>query len=74
MSTQNGQSQRRSNSSTQQRVAYGKDVEIKSEGRAGLQGRTPSLDDVLNQIRGERERGDLHVTNSNMFGSHCLVA
>ena len=41
----------------QQRVAYGREVEIKhsddSNGHTGLQRRTPSLDDVLNQIRGE---------------------
>ena len=41
----------------QQRVAYGRDVEVKhsddNSGHTGLQKRTPSLDDVLNQIRGE---------------------
>ena len=37
-------------------MAYGRDVEVKHDvnsGRTGLQKRTPSLDDVLNQIRGE---------------------
>jgi hypothetical protein len=42
----------------QQRVAYGREVEVKhtsdaNGGHSGLQKRTPSLDDVLNQIRGE---------------------
>ena len=37
--------------STHQRVVYGKDVEIKNGVRhSGLHRRTPSLDDVLNQI------------------------
>ena len=36
-----------------ERVALGRDVEIKNGGgHVGLQRRTPSLDDVLNQIRG----------------------
>ena len=42
----------------QQRVAYGREVEVKhtsgdSSDHTGLQKRTPSLDDVLNQIRGK---------------------
>lgn len=38
----------------QHRVAYGRDVEVKDNGgHTGLQRRTPSLDDVLSQIRGE---------------------
>ena len=37
-----------------ERVVLGRDVEIKNGngGHVGLQRRTPSLDDVLNQIRG----------------------
>lgn len=39
-------------------MAYGREVEVKhtsddNGGHTGLQKRTPSLDDVLNQIRGE---------------------
>ena len=42
----------------QQRVAFGREVEVKhtsddSGAHTSLQKRTPSLDDVLNQIRGE---------------------
>ena len=43
-----------------ERVALGRDVEIKNGGHVSLQRRTPSLDDVLNQIR----RGELVLKQS----------
>lgn len=54
----------------QQRVAYGREVEVKdndaNSGHTGLQRCTPSLDDVLNQIRGE------FILKTGLAGLNCL--